>query len=215
MSNIPEQIYCEQLQPVKVYFINQSSTVPVGNIRIASNGLLTNKICFYDSKRQSSVSSFDKLIKYSSHHSNLLPLKANNEQLKFHFKHTHRSEELMANPVNTNTDSQLIYSLDGVIVQPGEHYELDMWIRGPDTEEEHKFYFMFFYEDASKMSEGSPSMKKNLTSVSGLQYRVVPYEISVRTIKSVTCTKCNVFNSQIDTNLIMNLELSNHKQMVS
>ncbi len=221
MSSIPEQIYCEQLEPIKIYFINQSSTVPVGNIRIATNGLLTSKICFNDPNRRS-ANSFDNFKftnKQSINDSDPLSTVASanraNEPLKFHFTHTHRSEELMANPINTNTDAQLIYSLEGVVVQPGESYEIDMWIRGPESEGEHSFFFMFFYEDASKMTEDSPGLKRNLAAVSGLRYRLVPYEMSIRTVKSVTCTKCNVFNSQIDSSLILNLELTNHKQVVS
>ena len=84
-----------------------------------------------------------------------------------------------------------------------------MWMRAPDIEGDHRFYFMFFYENAGINLDGA-------AAVGVLKYyRVSSFEMSIRTRQSVNCTRISIVNSQVDASLILNLELCNPKQAVS
>lgn len=225
MDKIPSDLLCNQLEKVRVYFINPSENIPIGNIRIASNGIANSTLCFNDTNKKS-VSSLvmDQLTilpnadfkfkeQTSSCDSSSL---SGNEPLKFNFTHVHHADESFS---MANTSSHLaeshenVYSLDNVVIKPQEHYQIDLWIRAPDTEGKHKFYFMFFYEDAR--NEASPS-KLNIAYANSLRYRIIRYELEINTRRSLSLREpVSIINSQTNSNLILNFELINHQQTVS
>lgn len=223
MDSVPDTMYCEQLKRIRIYFINTSDTIPIGNLRIASNGLTTSKLCFNHPNKQTTKSNalFTSDFKSKDFQTTDQTNNSRSEPLKFNFTQLHHSDESYANSQQQNTDSQCVYSLDNVVIAPQGHYELDMWIRAPETVGEHHFYFMFFYEDATETRaasgerEASPGTRRNLLPVNGLRYRVVPYELAVRTVQAVTNTALNVINSEVDSSLILNFEISNNSQLVS
>jgi hypothetical protein len=44
--------------------------------------------------------------------------------------------------------AEFVYSLDeNVTIEPNGYRVIDMWLKAPETEGEHKFYFMFFYQE--------------------------------------------------------------------
>ena len=221
MDKMPEKMLCNQLERVKLYFINKSDTIPVGNIRIASNGISQSNICFNDSNKrvESSLKPNELNTRLTSDYKT--NLKPNNgldslksEPLKFKFTHTHKSEESYSTPNtnNLNDSNELVYSLDDVVIQPNEHYSIDMWIRAPEKEGNHILYFMFFYEDANNIKK--TPVKKPMSSNS-LKYRIIRYELPLKIEQSLTNSNMSIINSQIDSNLIVNLEVANHQHSVN
>ena len=162
MDSVPETMLCNQLERVGVYFINLCDEVPIGNIRIASNGIGMSRVCFrpttpLDNKRVlkldeiESIESSEFKFKKAATESNAANVNDSfrNEPIKLNYSHKHHNDS-DTNSNNANSlasDMQNIYSLENVVVEPKSGYQLDMWIRAPETDGEHKFYFMVFYED--------------------------------------------------------------------
>jgi len=218
MDSVPETMLCNQLERIGVYFINLCDEVPIGNIRIASNGIGMSRVCFspatlLDNERvlkldeiESSEFKFKKAAAAEPNAANVNN-SFRNEPIKLNYSHKHHNDS----DINSNANSlasgmQNVYSLENVVVEPKGCYQLDMWIRAPETDGEHKFYFMVFYEDYI------PDKKINL--VTHLKYRTIRYELTINTQKSISNTNLNIINSQVDSNLLLNFELSNlHQQL--
>lgn len=220
MDKLPEKMLCNQLELVRLYFINNSNTIPVGNIRIASNGISQSNICFDDPNKQVKTSLSPNELNtrpISDYKTNLKPKNdfesKKAEPLKFSFTHTHKSEESYSAPNanSLNDGNDLIYSLDNVVIAPNEHYTIDMWIKAPETKGTHPIYFMFFYEDSNNIKLPIKKARSN----NDLKYRTIKYELALNIEQSLTSTNTNIINSQIDSNLILNLEIAYHQHLVN
>ncbi len=170
MDNLPKTMMCNQLEKVRIYFINKSDEMSIGNIKIASNASAMSRLCFVKSNENSNFLLNNHIV--------------NRSEFRF------REDDIMANEMNDSNQmkqaqisqndlSDSIYSLEDIVIKPNEHYELDMWILGSDTEGEHKFHFMFFYEDLSNSKQigggtataaaSSNNSKRNSISSHGLR----------------------------------------------
>ena len=166
MDNLPKSMICNQLERVKIYFINMSDEFPIGNIKIASNEIQTSRIFFHNSNNSEDNCGIDQDLMFDF------------EKKYFEFKKQSSQEKYQQN-TNTNEASNqgsIIHSLGNVVLKPNEKYELDMWIRAPDVEGDKKLYFMFFYEDFSIYNNGNhqlsnlkPSPKRNSASTHSLK----------------------------------------------
>jgi hypothetical protein len=133
MNKLPTKMYCDQFVKVKLYFINlNNNNKSIGNIKIASNGIAMSRIYFCETNKKT-----NKLLKLNE-------LKAINKTEFNKFKETTTTDY---KPVSSLAEIDLIHSLDDVKIESNQHYELDMWIRGPSQPGEHKFYFMFYYQE--------------------------------------------------------------------
>ncbi len=224
MDKLPNNLLCNQLERIRVYFINPSDNIPIGNIRIASNGVANSTLCFHDpNKNSENPLEIDELTILSSAEfkfkelSSSVPGSFSNEPLKFNFTHVHRAEESfsMVNPTTNHLTEghENVFSLENVVIKPKEHYQIDLWIRAPETEGAHKLNFMFFYEDAR--NEASPS-KLSTAYANSLRYRIIRYELAINTRQSLSLREpVSIINSQTNSSLILNFELSSHQPAVS
>ena len=131
MDRLPTKMYCDQIDKVKLYFINlNNDNKKIGNIKIASNGISMSRICFCETESKL------KLLKLNE-------LETLNKS-DFKFKETDSTANYRQLSL---AEIDLTYSLDDVLIDSNEQYELDMWIRGPSQPGEHKFYFMFYYPE--------------------------------------------------------------------
>ena len=140
MKKLPTRIYCDQFERVRVYFLNISSQGSIGNIRIASNGIASSKICFRQVNQNKNKLQLNKL---ESMKKSEFKFKELDNEKTFKQQFTNNSE--------IQSSSDLVFSLDEVCIGPNGLYELDMWIRGPCEPGEHKFYFMFFYQEMDQL----------------------------------------------------------------
>lgn len=189
---------CNQLEKVKIFFINPSH-VPIGNVKIASNGISSSHIIF---DRESANSSISSRIAYSK------------SEFKF-------NDDLVPNdnknePMTPKPPIDFIYSLDEQLIEPnGGVCELDMWIRAPEIEDEHTFYLMFAYEDMSESNQQTRN-NKSLSSHNNLRYRVIRYAFKIKTTPSISSTNnVTIVESQKNSSLLINLEVSNKQDMHS
>ena len=174
-DHLPDSMICNQFERVKLCFVNLSDEMPVGNIKIASNGLSNARLCFYDGNKA----------KETKTEGSMIVLKKDEFKFKELTSFLQQQAENLADLDKFNAastaktyDYSFIYSLDGVVVKPNERYEIEMWIRAPESEGDHKFYFMFFYEDFSSyntisQTHGSntkpPLTKRNSVSAHSLK----------------------------------------------
>lgn len=139
MDHLPTKMYCDQFERVRIYFVNLSNDKPIGNLKIASNGIATSKICFRELNKREHKLKLNQLERL------------NKNEFKYKDTELANAEKLNKQPFVTNSElvpnTDMIYSLDNVTINPNGVYELDMWIRGPNQPGDHKFYFMFFYQE--------------------------------------------------------------------
>ncbi len=167
MDNLPKTMICNQLEKVRIYFINKSDEMSIGNIKIASNASTMSRLCFVKPNDKNNSFILNNHV-------------MNRNEFKF------REDDILANQINdanqskqaqvtSNDLNESIYSLEDVIIKPNCHYELDMWILGSDSEGEQKFHFMFFYEDLSNSKQigggaaNNNNSKRNSLSSHGLR----------------------------------------------
>lgn len=200
--------------------MNTSSEFPIGNIKIASNGFATSDICFAhqsNSKHPSSTHEQLKLIKSL-------------DKREFKFKESivtnhmsasidemfNTAEQQKASQVKHAAEADFIYELEGVQIEQNGSYSIDMWIKAPEYEGEHKFYFMFFYQECLSIEETGAIntqpqtiAKRKLSTSQNLKYRTIRYEFDLRTIPSVASSSSSLIPSAIDSSVLVNLELVN------
>ena len=148
MKTLPTRMYCDQLERVRVYFLNLSSKCSISNIRIASNGIASSKICFRQVDKNENKLQLNKLEWLNK---NEFKFKESDNEKTFKQPYTNNAE--------IQSSSDLVFSLDEVCIGPNGLYELDMWVRGPCQPGEHKFYFMFFYQEMGQLPNSGNSFK--------------------------------------------------------
>ena len=170
LSDMPETMNCGQLQRIKVFMVNKSDSIPVGNIRIASNGISSGNFCFATTNVQKDLDNdllgtIKKTELKSKEISNSEPEEeSSHDPNKLSFQH--RQNQATNPSLDKEIDSGFIFNLDGVTIGPSDHYELDLWIKAPDIDGEHAFYLMFFYDDASNLKSDSKSHKGSFNPLS-------------------------------------------------
>ena len=220
LSHLPSTMICNQLEKVRLHFINVNSDLIIGNIKIAASGLSSSRISFHDTNSKQIHSLFDKKtsictlnkseFKYLEDIQSAAAAMNNSDQQQHHNQR--------------NNENDFVYSLDGVVIPASSHYELDMWIRAPEHEGDHMFYFMFFYEDFTAklvnqtanldMPIGGRMRKASLPSSHNLKYRTLRYEFSLRTNSAMNVSNTSVVTSQSSCNMFCNLELTNRQESI-
>lgn len=147
-DHLPGTLACNQLERVRVYLVNTSAEFPIGNIKIASNGLASTHICFSrtDATTNSSTGSIDAMSKREFKY--LETLTANTSSAGLADEGLNHGEQHRANQARLAADAEYVCDFDGVTLEPNGCHAIDMWIKAPESEGEHKFYFMFFYQES-------------------------------------------------------------------
>lgn len=222
MSHIPTFMMCNQLERVKIYFVNLSDQFSIGNLKIASNGIQSSHLCFDDINKNNKLEFDSNEFAY---------LKKCDFKYKENLdEHNDSSNDMSSKFQKSISESNdFIYSLDDVVINPNEHYEIDMWIRAPETQGEFKFYFMFFYEDNSNPPTTPKSsshgfkfvykfinylMKERKLIFIFSRYRILRYEFSIFTSSSLNAVNTNIICSQTNSNHLLNLEIANKNNQV-
>lgn len=172
MDSLPKTMICNQFERVRIYFSNLSNENPIGNIKIASNEIQSCRLHFNDSnkkERNERLQQEDSLYNFDKNVYEFKKEKMNQDQQQQSFQSNvnNSSNESSGQKINNN-----IYSLDSLILNPNEHYVLDMWIRAPESEGVFKFCLMFFYEDFNGITHqihAKPSPKRNSASAHSLK----------------------------------------------
>lgn len=166
---MPTNLACNQLERVKLYLINTSTESRIGSLKISSNGLTSSEICFAVPNNKPALDSG------SLKNAKLIKSVNKNE---FKFKESTLGSQTDDEASNNNKfaakaplETEFLYSLDGVTIEPNGCHELDMWIKAPEAEGEHKFCFMFFYQEIlspshDDLGEGSRQIGKRKMSIS-------------------------------------------------
>lgn len=168
MDHLPTKLLCNQLERVRIYLVNTSSEMPIGNIKIASNGLVSSRISF---NQQTLAGHSHERMQFLNKHEFKHKEDVEADEAAKQDVHTHKF-----NKQPNEANNSMLHSLDDVIIGPNGHYVLDMWLRAPDVEGEHKFYFMFFYQDYSLSPEAEaaadPTLKlrRKLSTSQNLKY---------------------------------------------
>jgi hypothetical protein len=212
MDHLPQTMISNQFEKVKIIFINQSNESSIGNIQIASNALQNNQISFDVSSASFSSNNNMSDIKIPKNKFKFMEDTFQNSSNEDHHQQQQQQQQQNLNKQPKKFD--FIYSLDnGVIIKPNECYELDMWIRAPEIQGEHKFYFMFFYQDITQNGETNSQNKVRSSSISGsshgLKYRVIRNEFVINTVPSIFVFNSKIFNSQNNMNVFVNLDIAN------
>lgn len=148
LDHLPARMQCDQLEKIRVYFVNLSTQKQIGNVKIASNGIASSRICF----RQANISETQLELNQMK--------QLNKSEFKFKETDAIADKQSMPGSLKTSIDTELVYSLGDVVINPNDVYQLDMWIRGPSQPGEHKFYFMFFYQEVGDSAASSSNSFK-------------------------------------------------------
>lgn len=136
-----------------------SSENSIGNIKIASNGLSSSEICFTEAHSNRDIVNNTpahvdtepqaKRIKRTCKTEFKYNDEANSSHLSDEYSNATDQQQLLANKFSPSKviDADFLYTLEGVVIEPNGCHVLDMWLKAPESEGEHKFYFMFFYQE--------------------------------------------------------------------
>lgn len=147
---------CGQLEKVRLTFVNLNDQASISNLRIASNRLKSNHLCFHETDKSTINNNPYDNTWFEKEYSCLSREEVAASQMNNAGDEAAQADQLpsvaetMINKMSGNKKigrSDLVYSIDNVTIKPADHYSIDMWIKAPEAEGEHKFYLMFFYEE--------------------------------------------------------------------
>jgi hypothetical protein len=243
MDRLPTEMISGQIERIRLFMINTSNQMYIGNMRIASYSIEQSNLWFYETK--SSIKSFNTMQSkqmscFSKSEFKLAdPISIENGTESksgytvFSYSHSHSAALDKAgksiNPSNVSDQiSQLVYSLEGVVLKPGEHYELDMYIRGPESNNnnnEHTFRLLFFYDEAfpngpnpktNAQTNSHSGSKRNSISANVFKYRIIRCEFLIKTLKCLNMLgTLKAADSNTSSSMLINTQVANQSFAVS
>jgi hypothetical protein len=239
MDRLPTEMICGQIERIKLFIINTSNQMSIGNLRIVSHSIEQSNLWFSESKSSKIMLQNDRMSSFSKSEFKLADATSNESGAEnksgytvFSYTHSHSAALDKASrqpPPSSLLDqaNELIYNLEGVTLKPNEHYELDMFIRAPESNNntEHKFRLLFFYDEASSVISNQKTIshahvyssnKRNSSSTNTLKYRIIRCEFSIKTLKCL-----NMFgvirttDSNSSRNMLINSQIANQSSIVS
>ncbi len=139
MDHVPKTMLCNQLERVRICFRNIGEELPIGNLKIASNGISSSRLCFSNSEKivekkalqlnkEASLSNSE--FKYLSEMSSI---EATNEELKsepikFNFSHKHNQSlnDLDSSSFSNHNNSSSTNNNSGLNKQQNQHDEFNV-----------------------------------------------------------------------------------------